>query len=62
MTFNKTSLEVVIETEQKEWLEEMVTEYSLPDISKAFRALLDYAIEADSAKEIFYDVRCRFCN
>ena len=62
MTFNKTSVEVVIETEQKEWLEKIVGEYSMKDISKAVRVLLDYAIEAESNDEIFKPIRCRFCS
>ena len=61
MTFNKTSVEVIIETEQKEWLEAMVSKHSLKDSSKALRVLLDYAIEADSEREIFQQERCRFC-
>ena len=62
MSFNKTSVEMVIETEQKEWLETIANEYSMKDISKAVRVLLDYAIEADSYNEIFNSIRCRFCS
>ncbi|MCH2540340.1 MAG: hypothetical protein MK000_08365 [Anaerolineales bacterium] len=62
MSFNKTSVEMVIETEQKEWLETIANEYSMKDISKAVRVLLDYAIEADSDNEIFNSIRCRFCS
>ena len=61
MADNKMSIEAVIETEQKEWLEEMVTTYSLQDISKVLRVLLDYAIECDVDEEIFNHIRCRFC-
>jgi len=61
MTSNKTSVEVVIETEQKEWLEVMVSKHSLKDTSKGLRVLLDYAIEAGSEEEIFEEERCRFC-
>ena len=62
MSFNKTSVEMGIETEQKEWLETIANEYSMKDISKAVRVLLDYAIEADSDNEIFNSIRCRFCS
>ena len=61
MTFNKTSVDVVIETEHKEWLEEIVSKHSLKDTSKALRVLLDYAIEAENEEEIFQQERCRFC-
>ena len=61
MSFNKTTVDVVIETEQKEWLEAMASKHSLQDISKALRVVLDYAIEADSEDEIFQQTRCRFC-
>ena len=56
MSFNKTSVEMVIETEQKEWLETIANEYSMKDISKAVRVLLDYAIEANSDDEIFNSI------
>ena len=62
MSFNKTSVEMIIETEQKEWLETIADEYSMKDISKAVRVLLDYAIEADSDDEIFKPIRCRYCS
>ena len=61
MTFNKTSVELLIENEQKEWLEAMASKHSLKDTSKALRVLLDYAIEADAEEEIFQQIRCRFC-
>ena len=44
MSFNKTSVEMVIETEQKEWLETIANEYSMKDISKAVRVLLDLSL------------------
>ena len=61
MVSNKTSLEMVIETEHKEWLDEMVGKHALKDTSKAVRVLLNYAIEAGSEQEIFEEERCRFC-
>jgi len=61
MISNKTSIEVVIETEHNEWLEEMVSKHFLKDTSKALRVLLDYAIEAGTEEEIFQQERCRFC-
>ena len=61
MSFNKIGIDVVIETEQDTWLEEMVAKHSLIDKSKALRVLLDYAIEDGSEAEIFEHERCRFC-
>ncbi len=61
MVSNKTGVEMVIETEHKEWLEEMVSKHALKDTSKAVRVLLDYAIEAGSEQAIFEEERCRFC-
>ena len=61
MSFNKTTVDVVIETEHKEWLEAMARKHSLEDTSKALRVVLDYAIEADAEEEIFQQIRCRFC-
>ena len=45
MPNNKTNIDVVIQTAQKEWLDEMAAKHSLPDASKALRVLIDYAIE-----------------
>lgn len=61
MTHSKTSVEAVIQTEHKEWLEDMTSKHSLKDTSKALRVLLDYAIEEDAEEKIFQQERCRFC-
>ena len=61
MTNNKTNLNVIIQTQQKEWLDEMASKHSLPDTSKALRILIDYAIEEGTETDIFDYVRCRYC-
>tara|TARA_Y100000814_G_C12089133_1_gene319415 strand:+ start:54 stop:242 length:189 start_codon:yes stop_codon:yes gene_type:complete len=61
MPNNKTSVDVVIQTEQKEWLDKMASKHSLPDASKVLRVLIDYAIEEGSENDIFDYVRCRYC-
>ena len=42
MSFNKTSVEMVIETEQKEWLETIADEYSMKDARKEKPAIVAY--------------------
>ena len=44
------------------YLNEMATKYSLPDIGKALRCLINYAREnPDKGTEIFDEVRCLGC-
>ena len=62
MSDNKTNIDAVIQTEQKEWLETMASKHSLSDASKALRVLIDYAIEEGSEDEIFAYTRCRYCH
>lgn len=61
MSSTKTNVNAVIETEQKEWLEQMADKHGLEDASKVMRVVLDYAIEDGSEGEIFEEERCRFC-
>ena len=61
MPNNKTNVDVVIQTAQKEWLDEMAAKHSLPDSSKALRVLIDYAIEEGPENDLFDYVRCRYC-
>ncbi len=53
MPNNKMNVDVVIQTEQKEWLDEMTAKHSLPDASKALRVLIDYAQSKRVQKTIF---------
>jgi len=40
MPDNKTNIDVVIQTEQKEWLEAMASKHSLSDVSKTLRVVM----------------------
>lgn len=57
----KTEETFEIETEHKQWLESMVEVHGLPDVSKALRILLDYAIAEGNPVTIFEEIRCRHC-
>ena len=63
MPSDKVTHEFEIESEQREWLEEVADEYDFADESKAMRVLLDYAIQDADKDLIFSDenMRCRFC-
>ena len=48
---------------QLEYLEKIVADYDVPDIGKAVRCLIDYAIEEeDKEKEFFQLERCHSCD
>lgn len=57
----KINVDFEVTEEMKEFLEKMVKEYDLPDISKALRCLLDFAQEDGDLEEIFEEIRCRRC-
>ena len=63
MPSDKVAHEFEIESEQREWLEEVADEYDFQDESKALRVLLDFAIQDADKDTIFADenMRCRFC-
>ena len=53
---------VELETEKVDFLKEMVETYSLPDMGKAIRCLINYAREnPDKREAIFAEVRCLDC-
>ena len=48
---------------QLEYLEKIVADYDIPDIGKAVRCLIDYAIEEKGKeKELFQLERCQSCD
>ncbi|HAT34511.1 MAG TPA: hypothetical protein DCS82_02255 [Rhodospirillaceae bacterium] len=61
MAGEKIKVEFEIPADSKAFLEKMVDEYDLPDISKALRCLLDFAEEDGDLEEIFEEIRCRRC-
>ena len=64
MPSDKVSHEFEIESQQRDWLEEVADEYDFQDESKALRVLLDFAIQDGDKDLIFADenMRCRFCS
>ena len=60
---DKIELTHSLESDQLDWLSEIIQEYDLPDESKAIRILLDYAIEDADKDEIFSpdNMRCNYC-
>ncbi|MEM7393096.1 MAG: hypothetical protein AAF492_12195 [Verrucomicrobiota bacterium] len=58
---SKVNVSYEVEEDQQEWLEEMATQYKLPDASKALRVVLDFAVEYPDATDIFEQIRCRHC-
>ena len=55
--------EVELKSFQNEYLSEVAEKYDLPDIGKAIRCLIDYAIDSpDSEEEIFKFERCHSCD
>ena len=60
---DKTELSITIESDQIDWLTEIIQDYDLPDESKVLRVLLDYAIQDVDKDAIFSpeNMRCRHC-
>ena len=45
------------------FLEQMTTQYDLPDVSKAMRCLVNYAQCVETARDdIFAEIRCNTCD
>ena len=60
---DKIELTLKLESDQLDWLSEIIKDYGLPDEAKAIRVLLDYAIDDGDKDEIFSpdNIRCRHC-
>lgn len=59
---DSASYAIDLVTEQKRFLEEMMSKYALPDVGKAVRCLVNYAREnPDQQEAIFAEVRCIDC-
>lgn len=57
-----TARPIELESAKVEFLEEMVRKYSLADIGKAVRCLINYAHEnPDRHDDIFGEIRCLDC-
>ena len=60
---DKIELTLSLESDQLDWISEIIQDYDLPIESKAIRILLDYAIEDADKDEVFSpdNMRCRHC-
>ena len=63
MSKNKIEITIEIEDDQADWITDNIGEFDLTDESKAFRILLDYAIEEVDTETLFSseNIRCRHC-
>tara|TARA_B100001123_G_scaffold443577_1_gene590003 strand:+ start:1222 stop:1416 length:195 start_codon:yes stop_codon:yes gene_type:complete len=63
MSKNKIEITIEIEDDQADWISDNMLEYDLADESKAFRILLDYAMDEVDADTLFSpdNIRCRHC-
>ena len=63
MSKNKIEITIEIEDDQADWISDNMGEYDLADESKAFRILLDYAMDEVDADTVFSseNTRCRHC-
>lgn len=61
MSGDKTAQRIDLTADQIAFLTEMVEKHALPDIGKAVRVLIDYAMEDGDTDEIFGEVRCLRC-
>jgi hypothetical protein len=59
MAKDKQPYTVELDQQKVEFLEEMARKYSLPDMGKAMRCLIDHARENPAIEEaIFTEIRC----
>ena len=63
MSKNKIEITIEIEDDQAAWITDNMGEYDLADESKAFRILLDYAMDEVDVDTVFSseNIRCRHC-
>jgi hypothetical protein len=53
---------IELDSEMVSYLEDVAKKYSLPDVGKAVRCLINYAREnPDKSNEIFDEIRCAGC-
>jgi hypothetical protein len=63
MPKDKVVYSVELEKDMMQFMEQMVTEYQLPDVSKAIRCLINYARDAEEVRDdIFAEIRCLNCS
>ena len=63
MPKDKVTYPIELEKDMMLFLEQMTTQYDLPDVSKAVRCLVNYAQYVETAREdIFAEIRCNTCD
>ena len=63
MAGDKIDISFEINTDSEKLLEQIVEKYDLPDMGKAIRCLIDYAIDDGSLEvDIFKLERCHSCD
>jgi len=63
MPKDKATYSIELEKDMMLFLEQMTTQYDLPDVSKAVRCLVDYALCVETARDdIFAEIRCNRCD
>ena len=63
MPKDKATYPIELEKDMMSFLEQMTTQYDLPDVSKAVRCLVDYALCVETARDdIFAEIRCDTCD
>lgn len=63
MPKDKATYPIELEKDMMGFLEQMTTQYDLPDVSKAVRCLVNYARYVEAAREdIFAEIRCDTCD
>lgn len=63
MPKDKATYSIELEKDMMSFLEQMTTQYNLPDVSKTVRCLVNYAFCVEEARDdIFAEIRCTTCD
>jgi hypothetical protein len=63
MPKDKATYPIELEKDMMSFLEQMTTQYDLPDVSKTVRCLVNYALCVETARDdIFAEIRCTTCD
>jgi hypothetical protein len=63
MPKDKAVYSLELEKDMMAFMEQMTTQYDLPDVSKAMRCLVNYARTEEGARDdIFSEIRCLNCD
>jgi len=58
----KTKHSFELNDDHVEWLKEMAEKFSLDDVGKALRIVLDYVMEEANQETVFEVIRCNHCD